>query len=104
MKKMRKFRMFQDDAYISVDFEKKRAEIYRRVPKGTPKSIPIPGAGDSELRILLKRTRAKKDDDALSREIEAFFESIRSNTPPLVSGREALPAMELVEEIARQCE
>ncbi|MFC2170783.1 Gfo/Idh/MocA family protein [Calditrichota bacterium] len=103
MKKMRKFRMFQDDAYISVDFEKKRAEIYRRVPRGTPKSIPIPGASDSNLRILFKRTRAKKDDDALAREIEAFLQSIRSETPPLVSGREVLPAMELIEEIARQC-
>ncbi len=104
LKRMRKFRMFQDDAYISVDFEKKRAEIYRRVPKGTPKSLPIPGAADSDIRVLIKRTRAKKTDDALAREVESFLESIRTGSRSLVTGQDALVALEVVEEIARLCE
>ena len=96
--------MFQEDAYISVDFEKKRAEIYKRVPAGTPRSLPIPGADDSDLRVLIKKTRAKKDEDALAREVEAFLVAIRENRAPEVGGREATVALELVEEIARQCE
>ena len=104
LKRMRKFRMFQEDAYISVDFEKKRAEIYRRVPAGTPRSLPIPGADDHDLRVLIKKTRAKKDEDALAREVEAFVTAVRENRPPEVGGREATVALELVEEIARQCE
>ena len=104
LKRMRKFRIFQEDAYLSVDFEKKRAEIYRRVPKGTPRSLPIPGADDKDLRVLIKRTRAKKNEDALAREIDAFLEAIRRSTPPLVSGEDAMKALEVVEEIAKQCE
>ncbi|MBZ0263316.1 Gfo/Idh/MocA family oxidoreductase [bacterium] len=104
VKQMRKFRMFQQDAYISMDFIKKRAEIYKRVEKGTLKSIPIPGAGDSDQRILIKRTRAKKNEDALAREIQAFIRSIQENSVPIVSGEDALTALEVVEEIARQCE
>ncbi|MDP8207952.1 MAG: Gfo/Idh/MocA family oxidoreductase [Candidatus Electryonea clarkiae] len=104
LKRMRKFRIFQEDAYISVDFEKRSAHIYQQVPKGTPKSMPIPGALDSDIRVLAKKTRAKKDDDALSREIDAFLVSIQTGKPAFVTGKEALPALELVEEIARQCE
>jgi len=103
LKRMRKFRMFQDDGYISVDFEKRRAEIYKRVPAGTPKSLPIPGADSSDLRVLIKKTRAKKNEDALAREIEAFLTAVRAGQKPEVGGREAMVALELVEEIARQC-
>lgn len=104
IKKLRKFRMFQEDAYISVDFEKRRAEIYRRVPPGTPKALPIPGADDANLRVLIKRTRAKKNEDALQREVDAFVDAVATNSPPLVGGEEATVALELAEEIARQAE
>lgn len=103
MKRLRKFRMFQSDAYISVDFEKRRAEIYRRVEPGTPKAVPIPGADDKDLRMLIKRTRAKKNEDALARETGAFVEAVRAGSAPEVGGREAMVALELAEEIARQC-
>lgn len=103
LKRMRKFRMFQSDAYISVDFEKKRAEIYKRVPKGTPRSLPIPGADDADLRMLIKKTRARKNEDALAREVDAFIQSVRTGSAPEVGGHEATVALQLVEEIARQC-
>lgn len=103
LKRMRKFRMFDENAYISVDFEKRRAEIYRRVPPGTPKAIPIPGADDKDLRVLLKRTRAKKNVDALQRETAAFLDAVRGEGRPGVGGREAMVALELAEEIDRQC-
>jgi len=103
LKRMRKFRMFDENAYISVNFEKKRAEIFKRVPKGTPKSLPIPGAEDSDLRMVMKKTRAKKNEDALAREVDAFIQSIATNTKPVVGGLEATKALELAEEIARQC-
>ncbi len=103
MKRMRKFRIFQEDAYIAVDFDKKRAEIIRRVPKGTPKSLPIPGADDKDLRVTVKKTRAKKNEDALAKEVNAFLTAVRDDAPPLVSGRAGMKALEVVEEIARQC-
>ena len=103
LKRMRKFRMFDENAYISVDFEKKRAEIFRRVPPGTPKALPIPGADDHDLRVLIKRTRAKKNEDALAKEVDSFLAAVRSGGNPEVGGLEAMVALELAEEIARQC-
>lgn len=103
MKRMRKFRIFQEDTYIAVNFEKRRAEIYKRVEKGTPKSLPIPGAEDSGLRMLIKKTRAKKNEDALAREVDAFLNAINSDTPAEVTGRDGLVALQVVEEIAKQC-
>jgi len=103
LKRLRKFRMFDENAYISVDFEKRRAEIFKRVEKGTPKSLPIPGADDSDLRMLIKRTRAKKNEDALAKEVAAFIDSIINKSKPIVGGKEATIALELAEEIARQC-
>jgi len=104
LKRMRKFRMFDENSYISVDFEKKRAEIYRRVPPGTPRALPIPGADDADLRVLIKRTRAKKNDDALAREVDSFLKAAASGGRPEVGGLEAMVALELAEEIARQCQ
>lgn len=104
LKRMRKFRIFQEDAYIVLDFEKKRAETYLRVPEGTPKSLPIPGADDSNIRIQIKKTRAKKSDDALAREVDSFLASVRTGTDPFVGGEDGLVALQVVEEIARQCE
>lgn len=103
LKRMRKFRMFDENSYISVDFEKKRAEIFRRVPPGTPKALPIPGADDADLRVLVKRTRAKKNDDALAREVDSFLAAIASGGKPEVGGLDATVALELAEDIARQC-
>lgn len=104
LKRMRKFRMFDENGYFSVDFEKKRAEIFKRVPPGTPKALPIPGADDHDLRVLVKRTRAKKNEDALAKEVDSFLAAVRSGGKPEVGGLEAMVALELAEEIARQCQ
>lgn len=103
LKRMRKFRMFDENSYISVNFEKKRAEIYRRAEPGTPKAIPIPGADDKDLRMTIKRTRAKKNEDALAREVDSFLKAIVEHHAPEVTGHDAMRALELVEEIACQC-
>ncbi len=104
LKRMRKFRIFQEDAYIAVNFEKKRAEIYRRVEPGTPKSIPVPGAPEAGFNVLVKKTRAKKNDDALARETSSFIDAVRDGSQPEVGGKAGTLALELAEEITRQCE
>ena len=105
MKKMRKARFFQKDAYISVDFLEKKCEIVRM--KDAPEKA------DDFAMILQNAEGIKKqiyfdnpevlDNNAILDELEAFAESIEQNTTPVVSlaqGTEALRiAMKIIADL-----
>lgn len=88
MKRERKIRFFQPDAYISIDYDQRRAQIYRR---------PERGAGWQDIRVEIIEI---KDGDALADEIDSFLESVRSRGLPLVSGEEGLRALEIASMIS----
>jgi len=90
MKRERKIRFFQPDAYISIDYDHRRAQIYRR---------PEKGAG---WRDIQGETIDFEDADALADEIGSFLESVRSRGLPLVSGEEGLKALEIASLISRR--
>ncbi len=90
MKRERKIRFFQPDAYISLDYDAKRAQIYRRT-----------GAGKG-LESILAETVEMQDGDALADEIDSFLESVRSREPPLVSGEDGLRALTIASMISEQ--
>jgi len=95
MKNMRKSRFFQKDAYISVDYLEKTAEVVRM--KDAPET-----PGDFDL-ILQNAEGIKKQiyfdnpditqNNAILDELETFADAINSNTKPIVTlqdGTEAL--------------
>ncbi|PIU42279.1 MAG: UDP-N-acetyl-D-glucosamine dehydrogenase [Candidatus Omnitrophica bacterium CG07_land_8_20_14_0_80_42_15] len=84
-KTMRKIRIFQEDAYISLDYEKQEAYIYRK-------------AGS---KITRKKIRIKKEESLLS-ELKAFVDCVKNNEKPLVSGEEAREALRMALEITKQ--
>jgi predicted dehydrogenase len=84
MKMERKLRLFQDDAYISIDLQQKVLTIVRKPPAGTSVT---PGQVSIEERSF-------EQGDALRFEIEAFLRSIREGRPPVVSGEDGLRALE----------
>jgi predicted dehydrogenase len=86
LKHERKIRLFQSDAYVSVDYSKKHIQICRRVLVGGQPSIDV-----EEKDIAA--------GDALHDEIEHFVEMVRRRTQPLVDGRAALRALEVAEQI-----
>jgi len=90
MKRERKIRFFQPDAYISIDYDQKRAQIYRK---------PHEGAGWLDIR---SETIEIKDGDALADEIDSFLESVRSRSRPLVSGEDGLRALEIASLISER--
>ena len=108
MKKMRKVRFFQRDAYISVDFLDKKCEVVRM--KDAPEK-----PGDFDM-ILQNAEGAKKQiyydnpevamNNAILDELNAFAEAIETDTTPVVSleqGMEALRvAMMVIEEMERK--
>tara|TARA_R100000306_G_scaffold6274_8_gene8774 strand:- start:16652 stop:17620 length:969 start_codon:yes stop_codon:yes gene_type:complete len=102
MKKMRKARFFQRDAYISVDFLEKKCEVVKM--KDAPKTP------DDFAMILTNAEGVKKqiyfdnpkvdNNNAILDELETFADAINNNTTPVVSleqGTEALRvAMQII--------
>ncbi len=84
MKMERKLRVFQDDAYISIDLQQKVLTIVRKPPAGS----------DLPKGQVLIEERTYDQGDALKFEIEAFLRSIREGTPPVVTGEDGLRALE----------
>ena len=105
LKKMRKARFFQKDAYISVDFLEKECEVV--------KMKDAPEKPDDFAMILTNAEGVKKqiyfdnpeieNNNAILDELESFANSIETNTIPVVSlgqGAEALRiAMKIIENL-----
>jgi predicted dehydrogenase len=83
IKRERKIRFFQPDAYLSIDYDQRRAQIFHKPP---------PGGGWMDIRA---ETIEIKEADALADEIDSFLDCARTRSLPLVSGAEGLRALEI---------
>ncbi|MDH3713891.1 MAG: Gfo/Idh/MocA family oxidoreductase [Gammaproteobacteria bacterium] len=89
LKSERKMRFFQQDACLSVDFQKRVLTVYH---KGEREMYPgVPEIVGEEHKF--------DDNDAILSEIEAFLGSIRNGTPPVVSGHDGRRALRTAIEI-----
>ena len=88
MKRERKIRIFQPDAYVSIDYDQKRAQIYHK---------PAKGASWMDIR---GETIEIKEGDALADQIESFLDCVQTRATPLVSGEEGLRALEIAASIS----
>jgi predicted dehydrogenase len=84
MKSERKLRVFQSDAYLSIDLQQKLLTTVRR-----PSSL-----GDSGLPKVDLEERSFDQGDALQDEIRSFVDAIRNGGRPVVSGEDGLRALE----------
>jgi predicted dehydrogenase len=91
MKVERKLRLFQDDAYISIDLQQKVLTIVRKPPTDS----------DAPRGQVVLEERSYEQGDALKYEIEAFLQSILDGTPPVVSGEDGLRALDTATRITR---
>ena len=101
--KMRKMRLFQRDAYISIDFAQGLAEVFRLVDEQTPNVKPTMMLGKIDQgqhkRIIVYEQPEVQEVNALKYELERFVESIQKNTETPVTGRDGLHALEVAREI-----
>jgi len=106
--KMRKMRLFQHDAYISIDFAQGLAEVFRLVDENTPdiKQTMMLGKIDQgqHKRMIIYEQPEVHEVNALKYELEKFVESIQKNTEPPVTGRDGLRALEVAQEILQRIE
>ena len=91
MKSERKMRIFQPDAYITIDFQNKKLGVHR---KGEGEMFP----GIAEIDSL---EREFEQGDALLTESAAFLKSINEKSRPVVSGDDGMRALETATEITR---
>ena len=103
MKQMRKLRLFQKDAYISLDFLEKQAQVIRLFE---PDGADIPEQGQSlELetpngkKIIHMDMPAIEPTNAIKMELESLADSILEDTKPTVSIEDGFKALELAYQI-----
>ena len=100
MKKMRKMRLFQKDAYIGVDFLDKKAEIIRlKTPEDIDSftfDVETPGGQKKTIAVA---TPAVPEVNAIKLELEKFRDAIVNNTPTVVSGLDGYRAMDVAHQI-----
>ena len=103
--KMRKMRLFQNDAYISIDFSQGFSEVFRLVDEGDPNVKPTMMLGKidqgSRKRIIVYERPEVKEVNSLKYELELFAKSIQDGTEPPVTGRDGLQALEVAQEILK---
>ena len=82
---MRKIRVFQEDVYLSLDYQNQSGEMYQRTAEG------------------LKREAVEiEPGEPLKRELAAFIECAATGRAPKVSGFQAAAALELAVDITRR--
>ena len=83
--KLRKIRVFQEDAYLSLDYMKQEGEIYKRLDgKITREKIPV-----------IK-------GEPLKNQLEEFLANVRQDTDPRVGGAHGFEALQLASQICEQ--
>ncbi len=92
LKTERKLRLFQDDAYLSLDLHQKVMTLIR---KGS-------GAGADGLPQVSIDERSFSEGDALRSEIESFLDSALSGRAPVVSGEDGRRALATAIQITEQ--
>lgn len=101
VKNMRKMRIFQPGAYISMDFLKQKSEIFKiddvPTPDGTNQfEIEL---GDHTKKYITYDVPEKKEVNAIKMELELFHKSIVTNKQTPVTAHDGYLAMELGQRI-----
>jgi predicted dehydrogenase len=110
--KLRKIRVFQQDAYLSLDYQNQSGYLLRLAGEderessflgkllgvATDATIVTEFAGQ---RIVREPVEVEKGEP-LKRELASFVECARAGSAPKVGGGEATAALELALEITRQ--
>lgn len=91
MKTERKMRMFQQNGCVTVDFQNRELNVYRKSEEMDENGIPQ----------ISSDKQSYENNDALMTEIKAFLNSIETNTPTLVTGEDGRKALDAAIQISK---
>ncbi len=83
--RLRKIRVFQDDGYLSLDYQEQSGEMFWKE-----------GGAIQKARVEVEK------DEPLKLELNAFVESVRDGKTPAVTGKQGADALAIALEITRQ--
>ena len=98
LKNMRKTRLFQRDAYISIDFLEKEVEVIRMNQiegEPDPLAITIDLGNEKGLKQILMDRPEILPTNAIKSELESFADAIVHNRNPVVSASDGFQALDV---------
>ena len=99
LKKMRKMRLFQKDAYIGIDFLDKKTEIIKLKTPEDEGLFTLDIDTNSGKKTIAIDNPEIKQTNAIRMELELFRDSILHNKPVPVNAIDGLQAMEVAHQI-----
>ena len=111
--RMRKIRVFQENAYLSLDYQAQMGFMYRLAGEHAKESSlfkKLLGSSDAAIvsefagRKIVREPVEVEKGEPLKREIAAFVTCCQAGERPKVSGHEATAALELAMEISHLIE
>ncbi len=106
LKKMRKMRIFQNNAYISVDFLNNKSEVFQLTDINTESmGMSFPLSDTKKIIYDEPKPDNPENINPIKNELESFFESIINDTPvkvTLEAGKEAVDVADKIIEIIKK--
>src|SRR5438874_7524558 len=102
MKKMRKMRLFQKDAYIGIDFLNKKTEIIKQKEAKDSNVFAFDIETPTGKKILAIANPAVPEVNAIKKELEEFSSAVINNTKTIVSEIDGLMAMDVAHQILKK--
>jgi predicted dehydrogenase len=99
MKKMRKIRLFQRDAYIGIDFLARKTEIIKIKQDSDKNVFSFDLETPKGKRVIAIANPEIKENNAIKSELEAFVHAIIHNTGTAVNEVDGFLAMEVAHQI-----
>lgn len=99
MKKMRKMRIFQKDAYVGIDFLNKKTEVIRLKGDADENVFEFDIDTPKGKKTIAVANPLVPEVNAIKRELEEFRDAILHNTVPVVSEVDGFRAMEVAHQI-----
>ncbi len=108
LKQMRKIRFFQKDAYISLDFLEKEAQVIRMFEKDDPAVKDATNLLEFQTpkgdRLLQINTPEIESVNAIQMELKSLATAIQKNERPPVDAEDGLKALEVAYQIIEEIE
>lgn len=102
MKKMRKVRLFQKDAYIGIDFLDKKTEVIKLRQPSDKDVFSFDIETPHGVKTIAIANPVVPEVNAIKRELEEFVTAIQNNTQTIVNEIDGYRAMEVAHQILQK--
>src|SRR5215213_6550451 len=99
MKRMRKIRLFQKDAYVGIDFLEKKTEVIKLQEAEDQNVFAFDIETPNGSKTIAIANPQVPEVNAIKRELEEFVSAIQNNTQPIVNEIDGYRAMDVAHQI-----